>query len=192
MFNDKIPKIKSHKTNINPILFYIYISLIFVFVLVYSINFLVTQFIEKEILIRSLMDKYNDGTLPPVNSDEYNALYDHAKQVWNLWSLPAYLGGISTVFIFFVFVMFGRTKVKYGYFFRTIWAVVFMGAGVFVFFIEGMPMWQKVIDFIMVIGLAGVTLYDLVKVNKKREDIKFEIRNEWANNRNNRDVKEVK
>ena len=182
-------KIKSHKTNISPVLFYIYITLIFLFIMVYSINFLIMQFIEKENLIWSLVPNFENLT---PGTDEYQAAYDHAKQVWYLWSMPSYLAGISTVFIFFIFVMFGRNKVKYGYFFRTIWAILFIGAGIFIFMINGMPMWQKIVDFLILFGLTLATLWDLLRVNKKREDIKFEIRNEWNNIRNNKDVKEVK
>lgn len=54
--------------------------------------------------------------------------------------MPAYLGGLSTVFIFFIFVLFGKSKVQYGYFFRTIWAVLFLGGATFIFFINGMSL----------------------------------------------------
>lgn len=187
----QIPAIKSHKTNISPILFYIYLVLIFLFIMIYSINFLVSQFIEKENLIWSLVPEFEQNNLIE-GTPEWQAAYDRAKQVWNLWSVPSYITGISTIFIFFIFVMFGRTKVRYGYFFRTIWSIVFIGAGIFVFFINGMPMWQKVINFIILFGLIIATLWDLLRVNRKREDIKFEIRNEWRNKQNNKDAREVK
>ncbi len=51
-------------------------------------------------------------------------------------------------------------------------------------FFNKMPLWQQIIDFFLVMALAAVTLVDLLKVNRKREDLKLEIRNEWVNKRN--------
>ncbi len=176
---------KSHKTNIKPKIFYSYIFLVFLFVMIYSINFLIMQLIEKSKVIESTLP----NLIPGINDAEYSQLYDKAKQTWNLWSFPSYIGGLSTVFIFFVFVLFGKTKVKYGYFFRTIWSIIFIGAAIFIYFIEFMPLWQKIIDSIIVACLAALTIYELVKVNDKREQLKFEIRNEWTNRRNNADAR---
>ena len=183
--------IKSHKTNIDIRIFYVYISVIFLFITIFSINFLISNLVEKNQLIWSIVPKWQQDQLKP-GTEEYEKVFDQAKQTWNLWSVPSYLGGISTVFIFFIFVLFGKTKVAYGYFFRTIWAILFLGAATFIFFINGMPMWQKVIDFLLMLALAVTTLFNLLKVNRRREDLRLEIRNEWRNKQNNQNLnKEV-
>ena len=181
----------SHKTHIETKIFYAYITLIFCFTAIFSINFLISNLIEKEQLIWSLVPQWEQNQLQP-GTQAYQDAFDQAKQVWNLWSMPAYLGGLSTVFIFFIFVLFGKSKVQYGYFFRTIWTVLFLGGATFIFFINGMPLWQKIIDFCLILALAVVTLFDLLKVNRKRENLKLEIRNEWRNKRHNQNLKEVK
>ena len=181
--------IKSHKTNIDIRIFYVYISVIFLFITIFSINFLISNLVEKNQLIWSIVPKWQQDQLKP-GTEEYEKVFDQAKQTWNLWSVPSYLGGISTVFIFFIFVLFGKTKVAYGYFFRTIWSILFLGAATFIFFINGMPMWQKIIDFILMLALAVTTLFDLLKVNRRREDLRMEIRNEWRNKQHNRNLNE--
>ncbi len=179
---------KSYKTTLNPKIFYTYIFLIFIFVLVYSINFLVTQYIEKQGVLDEIADNYikHNGNF----EGDMKAAQDYALSVFKAWSLPVYLGGLSTVLIFFVFVMFGRTKVAYGYFFRTAWLIIFVGSGIFMFFNVSVPLWQQIVNFILVMALAAATLVDLLKVNRNRENLKLEIRNEWANTRNNKNLKE--
>lgn len=176
---------KSYKTNIKPKYFYAYLVLIFLFVMIFSISFLINQIINKERIISDFIK--NKDQLGPIGSDSYNEAYNKAKETWYLWSLPTYFGGISTIIIFLVFVLFGRTKVSYGYFFRTLWTVIFLGSATFMFFIEGLPLWQKIINFIIILFLAITTMLDLINVNKSREDLKFEIRNEWYNKRSNKD-----
>lgn len=174
---------KSYKTNIKPKYFYAYLVLIFLFVMIFSISFLINQIINKEKIIIDFIK--NKDQLTP-NSEEYNEAFNKAKETWYLWSLPTYFGGISTIIIFLVFVLFGRTKVSYGYFFRTLWTIIFLGSATFMFFIEGLPLWQKIINFIIILALAIITIFDLINVNKSREDLKFEIRNEWYNKRANK------
>ncbi len=171
----------SYKNNIPPKIFYTYITLIFLFVLIFSITFLITQFVEKQQVLDDIVNNYieHDGKFEG-NMEEAQ---QHALMVFKTWSFTTYFSGISTVFIFFVFVLFGRTKVRYGYFFRTAWLIVFIGASIFMFFTK-MPLWQQILNFFITLGLAVATLIDLLKVNRKREQLKLEIRNEWVNKRN--------
>ncbi len=176
---------KTYKTNIPPKIFYAYITFIFLFVLIFSITFLITQFIEKQKIISEIINSY----LADPNFDgDRKAAEAKAISVFKAWSLPTYFGGLTMILIFFVFVMFGRVRVEYGYFFRTLWLLIFMGSAVFIFFTI-MPLWQQLVNFFILVGLIIVTLIDLLKVNRSREQLKLEIRNEWKNTRNNNNVK---
>ncbi len=104
-------KSKDYKTNIEPKIFITYLFLIFLFVLVFTITFLITQYIEKQNVINDIMNNYikNNG----VFQGSIEEAKQEAESVFKAWSFSTYFGGLSTVLIFFVFVLFGRQKIKY-------------------------------------------------------------------------------
>ena len=84
---------KSYKTNIKPKYFYAYLVLIFLFVMIFSISFLINQIINKERIISDFIK--NKDQLGPVGSDSYNEAYNKCyyccyKPAANDWEHACY------------------------------------------------------------------------------------------------------
>lgn len=174
-------KQSAHKKNITTKAFYAFTILIAIFIAFFSLSFIIVQFVSRNEIIEKIYNEYliNEGD---VSEERQKILYDEASKALISWSLTTYISGISGMIIFYVFVLFGRTKLKYGYFFRTFWAIIFFGASVGIFFTP-FSIWMQVVIFFILISIAAILIWELLKQESKREQLKSEIRQEWKNKR---------
>jgi hypothetical protein len=84
--------------------------------------------------------------------------------------------------------LLARSKIEYGYLFRTAWLIILLGAAIFIFF-SPYELWLNLIVFFLLLSMAGIMCYELLLVNRKRTLLRMEIRQEWYNKkeRNNKE-----
>ncbi|MGL5357720.1 MAG: hypothetical protein ACRDA7_01800 [Metamycoplasmataceae bacterium] len=146
---------------------------IFLFVIIFSVYFLIANFISKQELIQKIINGYKDS-----NGQSTISIKD-AEAIFNSWSLPIYFGGLSMVLIFFIFVLFARTN-GYGLIFRTFWAIIFVGASIFIFF-SPYDLWLEIIIFILLNSISAIMVYEIILLNKTRALQRTEILQDYRN-----------
>ncbi|MDK2819658.1 MAG: hypothetical protein KFW07_02360 [Mycoplasmataceae bacterium] len=168
-------KIQNHKLNISYFSFISLLSLISTFILIFSINFLILQFNVKQDLINKIINDFQLNGKPSITIEQ-------ATSIFHQWSLPIYIGGVSGLIVFAIFIISARSKIEYGYIFRTIWLVVLLGASIFIFF-SPYELWLNLVIFFLLLSMAGIMCHELLLVNRKRILLRMGIRQEWYNKR---------
>ncbi|MGL5521721.1 MAG: hypothetical protein ACRDAW_00425 [Metamycoplasmataceae bacterium] len=153
--------------------FKVLLLIIFLFVIIFSVYFLIANFISKQELIQKIINGYKDS-----NGQSTISIKD-AEAIFNSWSLPIYFGGLSMILIFFIFVLFARTN-SYGLIFRTFWAIIFVGASIFIFF-SPYDLWLEIIIFILLNSISVVMVYEIILLNKTRSLQRTEILQDYRN-----------
>lgn len=165
---------KEYKLSLNNKSFIGLLSLIALFIAIFSINFLVLNLLSKQELVNKYLGDKLEHNINP--SDEE---FQKVAIEFNKWNLGIYIGGISTLLIFAIFVIFGK-KNTYGYFFRVSWLLLLIAAAIFVFW-SPYKLWLNVVVFFIFIAMAAVMLYELFRIHRNVDMLRLEKTQDWYN-----------